>query len=219
MTFLTLPKTSKPVVLRATKLTLVKISLRTIAGKLRRRRKELGLFQKELAVKLGVCEQEIINWENGWHEPMKKYYPIITEFLGYNPFIPDFPLNTIGDHVRRKRIERGLTQIQTADILGISEDTVADWEKGKTEPSDKRRKAVIEFLGYNPFLLEQEKPLITIGDHIRKRRLELSLTHAETAERLETNIDTAKSWQSGRTRPSKKRYGTITNFLGYKWEE
>jgi len=51
---------------------------------LRRRRLELGLYQKDVAVQIGVTASTIWNWEHGWTIDYQ-FMPDIIKFLGYNP--------------------------------------------------------------------------------------------------------------------------------------
>lgn len=53
---------------------------------------------------------------------------------------------TIGEHIRGRRLELGLTQRQAGEILGVTEWTVANWEKGYTQPTINARQAVVVFL-------------------------------------------------------------------------
>ena len=55
----------------------------TLGDHLRRRRIELGLFQKDVATKLGVTASTIWNWEHGW-EIGKRFIPRIIQFLEQN---------------------------------------------------------------------------------------------------------------------------------------
>jgi len=57
---------------------------KTLGEKLRRRRIELGLQQKEVAARLGVTASTVWNWEHGW-AIRKTFIPRIFAFLGYNP--------------------------------------------------------------------------------------------------------------------------------------
>ncbi|HET6464986.1 MAG TPA: helix-turn-helix transcriptional regulator, partial [Nitrospiria bacterium] len=52
------------------------------------------------------------------------------------PPSPSFPktLKTLGDHLRRKRIELGLMQKQVADQLGVDTNTITNWERNRTTP-------------------------------------------------------------------------------------
>jgi DNA-binding XRE family transcriptional regulator len=56
----------------------------TLGDHLRRRRFELGLYQKDVAVQIGVTASTIWNWEHGW-TINKRFVPIIVDFLGYCP--------------------------------------------------------------------------------------------------------------------------------------
>lgn len=42
---------------------------------------------------------------------------------------------TIGERIRRRRIEKGLSQIQVAEKSGVSMQAISLWEHGKTSPS------------------------------------------------------------------------------------
>jgi DNA-binding transcriptional regulator YiaG len=48
-----------------------------------------------------------------------------------------YPLRpkTIGERLKKKRMDMGLFQKDVARIIGVSTDTVVNWEKGRTKPS------------------------------------------------------------------------------------
>lgn len=60
-------------------------------------------------------------------------------------------LQTIGDHVRAARIQRGLEQKHLARILKVTDSTVWNWENNRSNPPVHQCKQVIAFLGYDPF--------------------------------------------------------------------
>jgi DNA-binding XRE family transcriptional regulator len=41
-----------------------------------------------------------------------------------------FPLVTVGDHIKKRRLELGLFRRDAAKRLGVCETTVKNWEKG-----------------------------------------------------------------------------------------
>src|SRR5262245_4545307 len=43
-------------------------------------------------------------------------------------------LKTLGDHIRKKRIELGLLQREVADLLGVDSQSVNAWERNYREP-------------------------------------------------------------------------------------
>lgn len=42
---------------------------------------------------------------------------------------------SIGDNIKKYRLERGLTQLMLSQKLNVSEKTVSSWEVNRTEPS------------------------------------------------------------------------------------
>jgi DNA-binding XRE family transcriptional regulator len=62
----------------------------------------------------------------------------------------DFEPETLGEHVRKRRLKLRLTQKQAAERLGVNLWTVLNWEKDHTEPPIESMPAIIRFLGYSP---------------------------------------------------------------------
>jgi transcriptional regulator with XRE-family HTH domain len=56
--------------------------------------------------------------------------------------------------------------------------------------------------------------LKTIGDHIRKRRLDLGLLQREVAERVRSDVMTILNWEKNRTKPKARHMPAIRAFLG-----
>jgi transcriptional regulator with XRE-family HTH domain len=76
------------------------------------------------------------------------YVPIRLKAQKAKPF-PETP-QTLGEHIKRCRILRRLTQKQVAQLLGVSPFTVFNWEKNKTIPPAHTVSAIHRFLGYDP---------------------------------------------------------------------
>jgi transcriptional regulator with XRE-family HTH domain len=96
-------------------------ALNTLADHLKVRRLDLGLTQKDTAVRLAVDPDSVRNWEAGRTSIEVRYYPALIEFLGYNP-LP--PANTPGEVVRRERMTRGLSRHKLAIAACVDEATV-----------------------------------------------------------------------------------------------
>ncbi len=104
----------------------------TIGDKIRNRRLELSLLQKDVASLLGTVEEAIYRWETNRNKPEIKYMPKIIEFLGYFPF--EINLGTIGGQIKKYRYLNGLSQEHLANLLNVNESTVFHFEKGKHKP-------------------------------------------------------------------------------------
>ena len=107
-------------------------SLVTIGDHIRKRRLDLGLFQREAAAQIGVAEASVWNWERGGMKPESRYLPSIISFLGYNP-LPE-PDN-LQARLVWARSSRGLSRVACARPLGIDPSTLARWETGSRKPS------------------------------------------------------------------------------------
>jgi transcriptional regulator with XRE-family HTH domain len=71
------------------------------------------------------------------------------------PQIEEFPrypekLETLGDYIRKRRLDLKLTAKQLGKILHVDMDTVYSWEYHKTNPNPRRLSKIIEFLGGEP---------------------------------------------------------------------
>lgn len=56
----------------------------------------------------------------------------------------------LADRIRIIRKDKGLTQDDLAEILGVTRITVVNWESGKFEPSKAKGRQIIRELGVNP---------------------------------------------------------------------
>jgi len=59
--------------------------------------------------------------------------------------IPKNPA-TIGERLKKRRAELGLTQGQAAERLGISQSALCRWEKGLGEPGEEAQDRIARFL-------------------------------------------------------------------------
>jgi transcriptional regulator with XRE-family HTH domain len=107
------------------------LELKTIGDHIRKRRLDLGLYQKDIAKKFGADLTSVFNWENNVKSPAIRFIPHIIQFLGYNPF-EDISSAGFGKRIVAYRKMRGLTQKEFAHQLGIDPTTMSRWEKGKS---------------------------------------------------------------------------------------
>ncbi len=110
----------------------------TLGDHLRRRRLELGFYQKDVAVQIGVTASTIWNWEHGWTIDLR-YMPRVIEFLGYNP-IP-YPVNII-ERLRWYKHVNGLTLEQLGAEMGRDPKQLSDWLSGRNNPCRRNQEEV-----------------------------------------------------------------------------
>jgi transcriptional regulator with XRE-family HTH domain len=107
----------------------------TIGDHLRKHRLDLGLFRREVAIRLGTTVDSIRKWENNWSSPSLSELPSIIEFIGYCPY--DVRL-AFGEKVVLWRCCNGMTQEETARLAGIDPSTLSSIERGRIRDKSKR---------------------------------------------------------------------------------
>ena len=112
---------------------------KTLGEHLKKRRIDLKLLQKGVAVQLGTHHQTLAFWEAGRFNPAPKYLPKIYSFLGYTPHRSS---KTLAEKLVAYREARGLTKKQLAKVLGVHRRAVQDWERGDRKPSSKSLKLI-----------------------------------------------------------------------------
>ena len=99
---------------------------------IKKKRLELKLLQKDVALMVGVTEESIMHWETGRYPPQLQFYPGIINLLGYNPFVVD--AKKLGGRIKNYRIEHGLSHKKMGKIVGVDGATISTWETGRHEP-------------------------------------------------------------------------------------
>jgi transcriptional regulator with XRE-family HTH domain len=57
------------------------------------------------------------------------------------------PDQTLGERIKKWRLEKGLFQRDLAKLIGVDEMTIVNWEKGRTKPTEKNIERIKEILG------------------------------------------------------------------------
>jgi transcriptional regulator with XRE-family HTH domain len=105
---------------------------------------------------------------------------------------PEHP-QTLGDHLRKARLDRGLWQEHVAAELGVSVSTICNWEGNRTSVATRFLPKVVAFLGYDP-----REETGQLGDRIRMQRERQGLSQGALAEKLGLNVSTVVAWERGR---------------------
>jgi transcriptional regulator with XRE-family HTH domain len=117
--------------------------------------------------------------------------PYATEKKGY----PTTP-KTLGDEIRKRRLDLNLRQIDVAKIVGCDEMTVVNWEKGYASPRINHMLKVVEFLGFNPL-----QKCDTLAQQIVSHRKARGITQKEFARQLDADPSTLAKWERGEREP------------------
>jgi transcriptional regulator with XRE-family HTH domain len=58
---------------------------------------------------------------------------------------------TLGDYLRKKRLDLGLRQKDLAEILNSTNDAINYWENNLKKPSIRFLPKIVQFIGYCPY--------------------------------------------------------------------
>ena len=126
------------------------------------------------------------------------------------PPSPAYPksLKTLGDHLRKRRLDLKLLQSGVAEQIGVDKTTVYNWERNRSSPSLPFLPKIVKFVGYRPAAESG-----SLGEQIVSSRRLLGLRQKDLAASLGVDPSTLARWERGEREPSKKFLERLTALL------
>jgi transcriptional regulator with XRE-family HTH domain len=115
---------------------------------------------------------------------------------------------TLGEHLRKRRLELHLLQGQVAKRLGVHKMSIQNWELGLGKPKNKHIPAIVQFLGYKPIPIPEAFP-----KQLVYYRCMLGMTQEELAEVLKVNSCSIGRWETGKGLPQAQTMAAIQTLL------
>ena len=117
-------------------------------------------------------------------------------------------MNTLGDHIRARRLDLGLFQKDVARLMGVTTDTVTNWEKNRSNPDLRVLPRVLNFLGYDPCQTDE-----SIGGQLVRARHSRGLTQRNLAQILRIDPSTLSKWELATREPQGLNLQRVKLFL------
>jgi transcriptional regulator with XRE-family HTH domain len=117
-------------------------------------------------------------------------------------------LNSLGEHIRKRRLDLKLTQKQAAEIIGVTESAIWNWEGNESRPFWRYWGAIRDFLGYDPF-----PPSSTLAEKLVSVRKLRGLSQKEAARQLGVDPSTLARWERGTGKPSMRLASRVGRLL------
>jgi transcriptional regulator with XRE-family HTH domain len=136
-----------------------------------------------------------------------QFVPIRLKAL--KPKEPDLEPRTLGEHLKRCRLQRKLSQIEAARALEVNPSTILNWEKGHTEPPVEAVPALLQFLGYDP--LPEPK---TLPERLIAKRRSKGWSIREAARKFGVDPGTWRDWEQDRVILFRSHRVLIARLLG-----
>jgi transcriptional regulator with XRE-family HTH domain len=122
--------------------------------------------------------------------------------------VPEEP-KTIGEHIKRRRLQLHLMQKEVAAQLGVNFATLQNWERNVGRPLIRHIPGIISFLGYDPEPEPKE-----LAKRIAYARRRLGWTQEQLAQYLRIDEFPIFLWESGKSVPDAKMLSKIQRELG-----
>jgi len=116
-----------------------------------------------------------------------------------DPAYPQKPAS-IGEHIKKKRMDLKLFQSDVAKIFDVSTDCVTYWENNRSSPQIIFYPKIIEFLGYNPLNFDETN----ISGCIKAYRYRNGITSKMFGKLLNVDPSTVTEWENGNRIPAPK---------------
>ncbi len=101
-------------------------------------------------------------------------------------------LRTYGDHLRARRLDRGLFQKQVADEIGVDETSIYNWESNRVESAVRFIPHIHCFLGYCPYT-----PSLPVSGLLKLIRQGLGFSQERMARTVGVDETTWRRWEAG----------------------
>jgi transcriptional regulator with XRE-family HTH domain len=204
----------------------------TFGEKVRVLRVERNLTLDALGELLGVAQNTISRWENGKSMPGEMSRRKIASAFGISlTSLMDgvaskskararlkLPPPGFGEVITKLRVERGMTAIAFAELLGVSNNTIYRWECGKNTPSGATCEKIAAVLGIpiddlihtvktEVFSTESAgnqanapKPL-SFGESMKSYRKEQHLSAAAFGKMIGVSVNSISRWENDKCLP------------------
>lgn len=203
-------------------------------------RQRAGLTRGQLAERVGVTEESVRRWEQGWTAPSAERLARLLVVLAIDAaaFAPptpqaerrgaaatspgETPIPELARRLREERRARGISQAAAARTLGVAQATYAGWETGRARPDRRWARRLAAFLGATPMELARHlaaparspEVLSPLGEVVAARRMALGLTRAALAAAVGVSPRTLGAWERGEKVPRAGHLRRLAERLG-----
>jgi transcriptional regulator with XRE-family HTH domain len=110
--------------------------------------------------------------------------------------------------MRKRRLDLGLLQKDVASQIGVTKESIYNWETNRTGPEVRLVPHIIDFLGYVPY-----DPTWPFGQRLRAIRSALGLSQEQLARWAGLDESTVSKWEREEHKPLGKKLRVLKALL------
>lgn len=126
---------------------------------------------------------------------MPSYKPVVKKVRKAKSSCYPQELTTLGDHIRKRRLDLKLFQKDLAHLFQTDTNTITNWEKNRCQPGFIYYPAIMDFLGYCPW-----EPIQAWRERLHRYRIHQGLSLEQFAKKL--GVDPGTLVQQRKSGPS-----------------
>lgn len=107
-------------------------------NRLKELRQKNNLTLKELGKKIDIPNNSLSQYENGKRQPKIETWQKLADYFNVSTsYLMGLNSNSFGNRIKELRIKHGLSQAKLAEKIGVKDNTICQYEKGKRHPNNK----------------------------------------------------------------------------------
>lgn len=174
--------------------------------------KDILISKNEIGVEFSVNLQKLVGERKLQRNPVVVLPALLFKQKFRNPIPQNYPQEptTIGEHLRKKRIDSDLSQAELAKILGVSTDCLTYWENNRSNPQITYYPRIHHFLVFCTSTFDETN----FCDFLRSYRLKNGFIYRALGSHLKVDATTVRAWEKGLSLPSSTMKGKLGILLG-----
>lgn len=109
-----------------------------MSNRLKEIRQKNCLTLEKLGQKVNIPKNTLSRYESGKREPKIETWKKLADYFNVSTsYLMGLNSNSFGNRIKELRIKNGLSQAELAEKIGVKDNTICQYEKGKRHPNDK----------------------------------------------------------------------------------
>ncbi|MDM1048335.1 helix-turn-helix transcriptional regulator [Sphingobacterium hotanense] len=174
--------------------------------------KEILVSKNDIIIEFSINLQKLLGDRKFQHNSPLVLPSLLFKLEFRKPIHQNYPQNptTIGEHLRKKRIDSDLSQAELAKILGVSTDCLTYWENNRSSPQITYYPRIHHFLGFYTTTFNETK----FCDLLRSYRWKDGFSFRALGSLLKVDATTVRAWEKGLSLPSRKMNEKLVAVFG-----